>query len=260
MDRMSPDEALARVLALTGVGLPRGVLGEESWALGRALAGEGDDGEDVAELADRAARLHWETLRGPMEAAVAAGRRDATGDDVEAFDIVGEWASDPDPDNPFARALAVRAAVELAASGRRARELLREAEGALGGGDVQAAGRAAGMAGAVVVELLDLDPDDFLPEITEHIGSARSEESVDDLARATGDVEIREWARAAVAGVSDPAAPLASAALAQLADGEPPSDPAQDLVWVPAMLALVEQAVERALVEESSAASERSPG
>lgn len=249
---MGPDEALARVLALTGVGLPRGVLGEESWALGRALAGE-DDGE-VGELADRAARRHWEALRGPMEAAVRHGARSAEGDDVEAFDVVREWAADPDPDNPFARALAVRAAVELAASGARARGHLRDAEEEIAADDLMAAARATSVAGAVVVELLDLDPEDFLPEIVEHIGADRSEESVDALARATGDVEIRAWARSAVAGVSDEGAPAASAALAQLAGGDPPSDPAQDLIWVPAILALVEQAIERALVEEAGAA------
>ncbi len=255
---MNPDEALARVLALTGVALPRGVLGEESWELGRALAGEGPDDADVAALADRAARVHWETLRGPMEAAVLQGARAASGPDVQAFAIVGEWAGDPDPDNPFARALAVRAAVELAASGARARGLLREAEADLAAADdVHAAARATSVAGAVVVELLDLDPDDFLPEITEHIGASRGEDAVDDLARATGDAEIRGWARAAVAGIGDPQAPAATAALAQLAAGDPPSDPAHDLVWVPTILALVEQAIERALVDEASAAARK---
>ena len=36
---MRPDEALLRVLALTGLSLPRGVLGPETWALARALSG-----------------------------------------------------------------------------------------------------------------------------------------------------------------------------------------------------------------------------
>lgn len=256
---MGPDKALARVLALTGVGYPRGVLGEETWELGRALAGEGPPGADVEALTLRAAQVHWETLRGAMAAAVERGEREAQGPDVQAFATVREWAEDPDPGNPFSRALAVRAAVELAASGRRARRILRDAEVQIAAADdVHTAARATSVAGAIVVELLDLDPEDFLPEITEHtgnIGSDREEESVDELARATGDEEIRAWARAALTGVSDPDAPAASAAIAQLAAGEPPEDPAKDLVWVPAILALVEQAIERALIDEASAAA-----
>ena len=249
-----PDDALARVLALTGVGLPRGVLGAETVALADALAGRGGD---VEALAGRAAAAHWGELRGPMEAAVRRGAREAAGGpDEEAFALVLGWAADPDPDNPFARALAVRAAVELDAARARAREHLRAAEPALLADDVHAAARATQVAGALAVALLDLDPDDFGPEIAAYAGGARAEEDVDELARATGDPEIREWARRAVVTVDEPDAPTAVAAVAQVADGPPPEDPAEDLVWVPAILALAEEAVERAVVEQA----ERGPG
>ena len=42
---MSPEEALLRVLALTGLSFPRGVLGPETWALARALS---DDAEALS--------------------------------------------------------------------------------------------------------------------------------------------------------------------------------------------------------------------
>ena len=39
-----------------------------------------------------------------------------------------------------------------------------------------------------------------------------------------------------------------------LASGDPPEDPAEDLVWVPTILALTQEAVERSLVDEATAA------
>jgi hypothetical protein len=245
-----PEDALARVLAASGVSLPRGVLGDETRDLADALAGRGAG--DIAELAGRAAAVHWAVLRGPMEAAVARGARDAGGPDVEAFEVVLGWARDPDPDNPFARALVVRAAGELEAARARAREYLREAEASLSQDDVRAAARATTVAGAMAVALLDLDPEDFEPEIAEYVGGARAEEDVEALARATGDMEIRGWARSAVSEIEEPDAVRAVAAVRQVAAGPPPPDPSHDLVWVPAILALAEEAVERALAAEAA--------
>jgi hypothetical protein len=36
-----------------------------------------------------------------------------------------------------------------------------------------------------------------------------------------------------------------------LASGAPPEDPAEDLVWVPTILSLAEEAIERALVDDA---------
>jgi hypothetical protein len=246
-----PEDALLRVLAITGLSLPRGVLGPETWALARALSDEGDPAADPADLAEAAAAAHWTELRGPMEAALRRAGAVAAPDDREAFEVVLPWAADPSPDTPLARALAVRAATELAAAGARARERLRAAEGAIAQGGPGAAVAAATAAGLISADLLDLDPEDFAPEIAAYVGAGRRPEDISELARSTGDPEIRTWARSAVASTDDPAAPAASAGVRHLATGPPPEDPAEDLVWVPTILALAEEAIERALVDEA---------
>ena len=81
-DPMTPEEALARVLAVTGLSLPRGVLGPETWALARALVARRRPGRaDPALLAGAAAAAHWPELRGPDggRAAAGGGRRGARG-------------------------------------------------------------------------------------------------------------------------------------------------------------------------------------
>jgi len=249
---MTPEEALARVLGLTGLSLPRGVLGPETWALARALGDEPGAG-DPAELAGAASAAHWPELRGPMQAALLRARDRADADDLEAFETVLEWAADEDPDTPLARALAVRAAQELAASNARARALLRAAEATVVEGGAEAAVAASTAAGAIAADLLDLDPEDFGPEIAEYVAGGGRPEDVDELARSTGDPEIRTWARSAVAStVDDPEAPNAADGVRVLASGPPPEDPALDLVWVPTILALTQEAIERSLVDEVS--------
>jgi hypothetical protein len=239
-----PEEALGHVLVLTGLHYPRGLIGEETRALARAL-GEGGEG-DVEALAGAASAAHWPELRGSMEAGVRRGLSDAGAEDAEAFEQVLEWAGDPDPDNPLARALALRAAAELRAATARAAEYLRAAEPAAAGGGAAAAVAAATAAGAIAVELLDLDPEDYEPEILVYVRADGTEEALQDLARATGEREIREWARQAVAEVEGEDAPAARAAVRHLALGPTPDDPAEDLVWVPAILALTQRAIELA--------------
>ena len=248
---MSPEEALTRVLGVTGLGFPRGVLGPETWALARAL-GDDPDAGDPAALAGAASAAHWPELRGPMQAALLRARDGAAPEDLEAFEIVLEWAADDDPDTPLARALAVRAAQELAAADGRARAVLRAAEETVAAGGAAAAGAASTAAGAIAADLLDLDPEDFAPEIAEYVGAGAGGDDVDALARATGDPEIRTWARSAVASAAqdDVEAPRAAAGVRVLAAGAPPEDPAEDLVWVPTILSLVQEAVERSLADE----------
>jgi len=247
---VSPEEALLRVLALTGLSFPRGVLGPETWALARALSDEADPAADPAALAEAAAAAHWPDLRGPMEAALLRGRSAAGAEDQEAFETVLGWAADENPDTPLARALAVRAATELAAAGTRSRERLRAAEEAVAQGGPAAAVAAATAAGAIAADMLDLDPEDFAQEIATYVEAGRRPEDIAELARATGDPEIRTWARSAVAATDDPRAPAASEGVRHLASGPPPPDAAEDLVWVPTILSLAEEAIERALVED----------
>ena len=104
-------------------------------------------------------------------------------------------------------------------------------------------------AGAIAADLLDLDPEDFGPEIAEYVAGGGRPEDVDELARSTGDPEIRTWARSAVASTvnDDPEAPNAADGVRVLASGPPPEDPALDLVWVPTILALTQEAIERSL-------------
>jgi hypothetical protein len=244
---MTPEEALLRVLTLTGLSFPRGVLGPETWALARALSDE-SSASDPAELAAAAAAEHWPLLRGPMETALLQAAAQAAPEDGEAFEIVLGWAADTDPDTPLARALAVRAATELAAAGLRSGERLLAAEPVVAEGGPPAAIAAARAAGAIAVDLLDLDPEDFALEIADYVDAGRRPEDVDALARASGDPEIRAWARAAVAATEEPLAPHAEEGVRILASGPPPPDPAEDLIWVPTILSLVEEGIERALV------------
>jgi len=250
---MTPEESLMRVLALTGLSLPRGVLGPETWALARALSDGGGTTADPAELAGAASAAHWAELRGPMEAALLRARAGADPEDAEAFDVVLEWAADEDPDTPLARALAVRAATELAAAGARARARLRAAEAGIAPGGPDAAIAATSAAGAIAADLLDLDPEDFALEIAEYVEAGSRPEDIEALARSTGDPEIRAWARAAVASTEAPDAPEAEAAVRHLAAGPPPADPSEDLIWVPTILALTSEAIERSLAEETAA-------
>lgn len=248
---MSPEEALLRVLALTGIGLPRGVLGPETWALARALTPDGGGG-DPADLAAAAAAAHWPALRGPMEAALLRAAASARPEDAEAFAIVLGWAADDDPDTPLPRALAVRAATELAAAGGRTSGHLVAADAVVAEGGPPAAVAASRAAGAIAADLLDLDPEDFAVEIAAYVDAGRRAEDVDRLARDTGDPEIRAWARSAVAASGEPAAaPAAEEGVQVLAAGPAPEDPAEDLVWVATILHLVEEGMERALVEEA---------
>ncbi len=249
---MTPEEALGRVLAVTGLSFPRGVLGPETWALARALTPGADPADDPAVLAGAASAAHWPELRGPMEAALLRAAAGASPADGEAFAIVLDWAADEDPDTPLARALAVRAATELAAADARARAALRAAEPTVADGGAEAAVAASTAAGVIAADLLDLDPEDFAPEITEYVEAGAREEDIATLARATGAPEIRSWARAAVARTDAPDAPEASAGVRHLASGDPPEDPAEDLVWVPTILALTQEAVERSLVDEAA--------
>ncbi len=247
---MRSDEALLRVLSLTGLSLPRGVLGPETWALARALGDDAEPGADPAELAGAASAAHWPTLRGPMEAALLRAHAKADDDDQAAFAVVLAWAADDDPDSPLARALAVRAATELAAAGDRSRARLRAAEEAVAEGGPEGAIAAATAAGAIAADLLDLDPEDFAPEIAGYVTGGSRAEDIAELARSTGDAEIREWARASVAATEASDAPAASEAIAVLASGPPPEDPAHDLIWVPTILSLTQEAIERSLVDE----------
>ncbi|MEW6583241.1 MAG: hypothetical protein AB1416_10835, partial [Actinomycetota bacterium] len=152
--------ALRRVLSLTGLRFPRGLLEDEARTLAAALqAGR----TDVDELIRRTAAALWPELRAPTEAAVARGAGRAEPGDAQAFALAAEWAASDDPDNPLALSLALQAGTDLAAAMGRSAARLEALGDALRRGEGQVA--TARAAGLVAVDLLDLDADDFEPEI-----------------------------------------------------------------------------------------------
>lgn len=243
---------LARVLDRTGVGLPRGVVWDQARALAEALVA---DSPQSAELAGALARRHWPELRAPTEAALraVAGR---AGEEDEEVAVALEAATEENPANPLALILAIRAGRELAGVLHGAAERLSALERRMASGSHQARGAAAAAAGAIGVDLVDLDPEDFEPEIRDHLAAGESDESLRRLARETADPEIRSWMREALRGLRVPEAPLAVAAVHDLANGPPPADPADDPLWLAAVLALADRAVELALAAEPGEADE----
>lgn len=247
MAEAEPREVLARVLRRTGLAFPRGVVGEEVAALAAALGTPGTPPRRLDALVSDAATALWPELSASTAAALRMHRSRAAGTDAADLDLALGWAEADDADNPLARALVVRAAQELAASLDRAERILVQAEPAIAEGGRNAAVAAARAVGAAAVALLDLDPEDFAPEIAEYVDAGEDGDALDHLTRRTGDIETRAWAREALLVLGPGAAPRASAAARDLAAGAPPEDPAEDAVWVPVMLALVEEAFERAL-------------
>jgi hypothetical protein len=241
----------ARVLQRTGLGFPRGMLGEDVARLAAALDRAHPAELDV--LVTAATRGLWVHLQPPTLAAVRMHLARADGQDREDLTTVLASAEREDPDNPLARAMTVRAAQELAAALRHAEDQLRAAEPAIADGGREGAIAAARALGAAVVELLDLDPEDFAPEIVDYVDRDQSAEALDAFARATGDLETRSWAREVLRPLQVDRAPAASEAVRMLAAGRPPDDPAADAVWVPAILALANEGLERALAQEADA-------
>jgi hypothetical protein len=253
---VSSESPLGRVLARTGLAFPRGLLGDEARALADAMLAGAPEPEELRPLVADVAAAHWDTLRAPVETALLrAAEQDAQtgGHDAEALDEAIAWASQPDPDNPLALALAARAGVELAAATRRAWEQLESVEAALETGD---AGRLSRAVGRIVIDLLDLDPEDFEPEIVAYVAQEAEEghkPALQELARTTGDAELRAWAREALAELEAPGTPTGLQTVRALGAGELPEDPADDAVWVAAIEALAEEAVEIAMAGEADA-------
>jgi hypothetical protein len=243
----APD-AFAALILETGVTFPRGVLGPEARAFADAVAG-GASPQELDPLRAAVAGAHWDELRLAMGASLerAAGESPSPVA-AEALDLV----LDERPGNPFALALADEAGRSLAAVVVRNRERLAVLEPRLADGTPADADLAL-VIGAIVVDLLDLDPLDYEDEIAEYIRVGEGDSARRELTRATGDVESREWAREELRRVHSDDAPVASRALHGLSAGEPPEDPAADAVWIATMLALVEQAVELTVVSEAGA-------
>ena len=148
---------------------------------GRAGAGELDA------LVTAASHDLWADLQPPTLAAVRMHLARADGQDRADLETVIGWAELEDPDNPLARALTVRAAQELATALRRAEDQLRAVEPSVAAGGRDGAVAAARALGAVVVLLLDLDPEDFAIEIVDYVDRGQGS----DAARRPGACDRR---------------------------------------------------------------------
>ncbi len=236
------------LIVRTAVVFPRGVLGAEARAFADAIVA-GAAADELDRLRDATAAAHWDALR----LAIGASVEQAVGDtpDVLATEAL-ELTCDERPDNPFALALADAAGRSLAAVIERNTERLGVLERRLTGG-ASPDTELALVIGAIVIDLLDLDPPDYEEEIAAYLAADETDAAGRDLARSTGDVDSRDWAREELRRVDARDAPVTSRAVQVLATGPTPEDPAEDAVWVAAMLALVEQAVEVVVVSQNGA-------
>ena len=244
--------AMRRVIAMTGLAFPRGLLGPEATELAAAIGAGAPDRDEVDSLIKAVAMAQWPVLQGPMAAALSRADRPDDAADDRSLAVAEEFAADADPHNPLALALAERAGLDLAASRARALDRL-EALAATQGTDPdrpEALVALATATGRIVIDLLDLDPEDFGPEIAAYADVGTSaEEATPRLARSTGDDEIREWARESLRDLEVPAPPSALASVRRMADGPVPEDPADDVVWVATVIVLAEEAIDLATTE-----------
>jgi hypothetical protein len=254
--------AMRRVIAMTGLSFPRGLLGPEATELAAAIGAGAPDREEVDALIGQVATAQWPVLQGPMAAALSRADRPDDAADDRSLAVAEEFAADADPYNPLALALAERAGLDLAAARARALDRL-EALAATQGTEPdrpEALVALATATGRIVVDLLDLDPEDFGPEISDYADAGTSAEAATPrLARATGDDEIRQWARDSLRDLEVPAPPSALAAVRRMAGGPIPEDPADDVVWVATVIVLAEDAIDMATAGGSGGADGDEP-
>jgi len=231
------------------------VLGPEAMDLATALGLPDADAELIDTLVRRVAAAQWIALQGPMNAALARVGEPTNASDAQALDRARVFAEDADPENPFALALAERAGHDLAAVRARALDRLEalavaQADGA---DRPEALVALASTAGRITADLLDLDPDDFAAEVAAYADVDTTAEAASPvLVRATGDEEIRAWAREALSSLEVPAPPNALAAVRSLAIGPVPVDPNDDVLWTATIIVLAEDAIDLATTEAAS--------
>jgi hypothetical protein len=254
--------AMRRVIAMTGLSFPRGLLGPEATELAAAIGAGAPDRAEVDALIGQVATAQWPVLQGPMAAALSRADRPDDAADDRSLAVAEGFAADADPYNPLALALAERAGLDLAAARARALDRL-EALAATQGTEPdrpEALVALATATGRIVVDLLDLDPEDFGPEIADYADAGTSAEAATPrLARATGDDEIRQWARDSLRDLEVPAPPSALAAVRRMAGGPIPEDPADDVVWVATVIVLAEDAIDMATAGGSGGADGDEP-
>jgi hypothetical protein len=244
---MTPEDALRRVLQVEGVDIPRILVAAHASQLAVEVASTDSSGRALASKVQSASEALWPVMRAPVEAAIRRTGATVPPEEDEAFVIALEWASSDAADNPLALAMVARAAAALGTAINRSDERLRAAEVTVASGGREAAIAAATAVGASVIDLLDVDVEDYEPELVAYVDDDQSPEALDRLARETGDMELRELARRLVRALRPEDSPAMLAAISELAAGPPPDDPADDALWVPAMIALAEEAIALAM-------------
>jgi hypothetical protein len=253
-----PKEALRRMLEIEQLALPRLLVAIYARDLANALrTGDPAGPEAVEARAAAAATELWPQVGAAMEGVIRRTGALVPPEEDDLFVAGLEWASGDDPANPLALALVAQGAAALAAAMDRSQERLRAVEVTLEAGGPQAAVAAAGAIGASVVDLLDLDVEDYEAELVAYVEQDQTPEALDELARQTGELELRRIARDLMADLELADIPHATAAVQLLAQGPPPADAAEDALWLPTMLALADEAIALAMVDE--AASDGAP-
>jgi hypothetical protein len=251
---------MRRVVDFAGLAFPRGVLGPEAMDLATALGLSDADPELIDTLVRRVAAAQWIALQGPMNAALARVDAPTSASDAQSLERARVFAEDADPENPFALALAERAGHDLAAVRARALDRLEAlaAAQADGADRPEALVALASTAGRITADLLDLDPDDFAAEVAAYADVDTTAEAASPaLVRATGDEEIRAWAREALSSLEVPAPPNALAAVRSLAAGPVPADPTDDVLWTATIIVLAEDAIDLATTEVAPGGDEQ---
>ncbi len=227
--------------------LPRGVLGDAAWDLARVTH---VDEEPPIEAIVRVSSEHWSDLR----EAIGASLRRAEESGTTELDSLIALTEDDDPSNPLALALAEQAGRALAGILERASARMATLPGTTD------AGLILGAAGAIAADCLDLSSADFEDEIETYLRAGETPAALRDLARDSGDAELRAWAHEAldeldrrdlVEGISRLRAIVSGAGV--------PADAADDLLWVGVVTSLAEEAIDIALAAEVSRAATEGP-
>jgi len=249
---MNAEDALRRVLQVEGVDIPRLLVVEQAASLAEQVASGEGAAAALAPKVQQAADALWPEVQAAIEAAIRRGGATVVPEEDAAFMMALEWADSDAQDNPLALAVVARAAAALGASIDRSQERFRAAEVGVVNGGPRGAVATATAVGESVIDLLDIDVEDYEPELVTYVEQDQSPDALDRLARETGDEELRVLARDLVRALHADDSPNTVAAVAELAEGPPPDDPAQDAIWVPAMLALAEEAITLALASGHS--------
>jgi hypothetical protein len=238
---LSRAEAIGRALDRTGVELPRGLLLPD----GVTLSAAPESDETRRALAAAACEL-WSHVSAPIGAALERAAQSADGPLRSDIDIALACVDDQDAANPLAAQVSSRAARELGAALDRTDRRLESLGDDPSGADLAEA------AGSIAVDLIDLDADDLVDDIAEFVAADETDDALMELARATGDEEIRAYLREVLNALAIPGRESPVARIRELAHDALPEDPAMDLLWVSAIRALAQEAIELASVMDAT--------